>query len=63
MTIGAAPRALLRRPKLAVELTPSELHILIAALEQRATAAADDGIDDFADFLFCRIAELRETAR
>lgn len=58
-----APRALLRRPRITVELTPSELYTLIAALERRATEVAGDGLDDFADYLFCRCAELRECCR
>jgi hypothetical protein len=57
------PRALLRRQFITVDLTPSELHRLVRALEAEATAATADGRDDFADFLLRRVAELREASR
>jgi hypothetical protein len=63
MTHLAAPRALLARPLIPVDLTASELHRLIRCLEAEAVAAAEVGMDDYADFLFRRVAELRETAR
>lgn len=58
-----APRALLVRSLIPVALTASELHRLISSLEAEAVAAADAGLDDYADFLFRRVAELREVAR
>jgi hypothetical protein len=58
-----APRALLVRPRVAVELTAAELYRLIRSLEAEAVAAAEIGMDDYADFLFRRIAELREAGR
>jgi hypothetical protein len=58
------PRALLRRSLITVKVTPLELSALIELLETRATVAADHSDQcDFADFLFCRIAELREAGR
>lgn len=59
-----APRALLIRPAITVEVTPSELHVLIEALETQAARAAENGAQvDFADYLYRRVAELREAAR
>ena len=58
-----APRALLVRSPIAVELTPSELHRLIRSLEAEALGAVEIGLDDYADFMFRRIAELREAGR
>jgi hypothetical protein len=60
-----APRALLRRPPgISLELTPFELSLLIEALEDRALRAAEDpDLVDYADFLFRRVAELREAGR
>ena len=59
-----APRALLIRPTIAIEVTPSELHMLIKALETAATRAADDVAQlDFCDYLLRRVAELREAGR
>jgi hypothetical protein len=59
-----APRALLHRPRIMVELTPLELSMLVDLLETRATIAAHHSEQiDFADFLFCRVAELRKAAR
>jgi hypothetical protein len=41
-----------------------ELSLLIAALETRALRAAEDPDQvDFADFLFRRVAQLREAGR
>lgn len=58
------PRALpKRRHSIAVALTPSELHKLILCHERDAQEAIEAGRDDFADFLLCRVAELREAAR
>jgi hypothetical protein len=60
-----APRALLRRPTIPVELTPSEFFsTLIEALEARALRVAEDpDLIDAADFLFGRVAELRAAGR
>jgi hypothetical protein len=59
-----APRSLLRREKISVQLTPHELCLLIEGLELRARAAAEDEQQvDYADFLFRRCAELREAGR
>jgi hypothetical protein len=59
-----APRALLLRPAITTELTAFELHLLIEALQVRACRAADDPDQiDFADYLFRRVAELREALR
>ena len=59
-----APRALLRRSLIDVGLTPLELSILIRALETRAMEAAESEDQvDFAQFLFDRVAELREAFR
>ena len=58
-----APHALLVRSLISVELTASELHRLIRSLEVTALAAADIGLDDYADFVFRRVAELREAGR
>ena len=61
---AASPRALFRRSRIAVELTSLELSMLIELLEARATIAANHSDQcDFADFLFCRVAELREAGR
>ena len=58
-----ASRALLVRPTITLEITPSELFRLIRSLEVEALAAADIGLDDYADFLLRRCAELREAGR
>ena len=58
-----APRAQRRRSLIPVELTASELHRLIGFQEALAASAAEIGLDDYADFLFRRVAELREVAR
>jgi hypothetical protein len=63
-TDRTAPRALLHRSLITVEITPLELSVLIEVLTTRAVRAADDPDQvDFADFLFRRIAELREAFR
>jgi hypothetical protein len=60
----ATPRAQLYRTMVSVELTSNELSILTEALESRAVLAADRGDQiDFADYLFRRVAELREAFR
>jgi hypothetical protein len=60
----ATPRALLYRTMVSVELTSNELSILIEVLEARAVEAADRSDQvDFADYLFRRVAELREAFR
>jgi hypothetical protein len=57
-------KAVLARRTIAVELTAGELHLLIRTLEQQATRAAHDPEQiDFADWLYCRIAQLREATR
>lgn len=62
--IDFPPLALLVRPTITAELTPSELSLLIEALQARAIRAADDpDLVDYADFLFRRIAMLREAGR
>jgi hypothetical protein len=59
-----APRALLRQTRIAVELSPYELALLIQVLERRACQVADDPeMIDFAQHLFRRIAQLREASR
>jgi hypothetical protein len=58
------PRALLRRSLISLAVTPSELSLLIEALNAKAVRAAEDPDQiDFADFLFRRVAELREAGR
>jgi hypothetical protein len=68
MTLRAAdrfaPRALLSRPLITIEVTSSELSMLVEALNTRACRAAEDPEQiDFADYLFRRVAELREAFR
>jgi hypothetical protein len=59
-----APRALLYRTMFTVEVTSLELSILIELLETRATIAAHHSEQvDFADYLFRRVAELRDAFR
>jgi hypothetical protein len=58
-----APRALPDRKKIPIEVTPFELHRLIRSIEAEAMAAIDEGKDGYADFLFVRVAELREAGR
>jgi hypothetical protein len=58
-----APRALLVRPLIRLEVTPSELHRFIRMLEAEAVAELGEGRDDYADFLLRRVAELREASR
>jgi hypothetical protein len=60
----SAPRAMLPRPLIAIELTSSELSMLVEALSAKACRAAEDPEQiDFADYLFRRVAELREAFR
>jgi hypothetical protein len=58
-----APRALLRRQFITIDVTASELYRLIRALEAEAEEAIASGLDDYADFLIRRVAELREAGR
>jgi hypothetical protein len=59
-----APRALLRRPTIRIELTPFEATVLIEVLEMRALRYAEDPETiDVADHWFRRVAELREAGR
>ena len=59
-----APRALLLRPLITIAVTPSELSALVEALNGRTCRAAQDHEQvDFADYLFRRVAELREAFR
>lgn len=58
-----APRALLVRPLITLDVTPSELHRLVRSIEADALTAIDEGKDDYADYLLRRCAELREAAR
>jgi hypothetical protein len=59
-----APHALLQRSLIAVEVTPAELAAPIETLTTKTMRASDDPEQiDFADFLFCRIAALREASR
>jgi hypothetical protein len=59
-----APRALLHRLTISIEVTPAELSALIEVLTAKAARAADDPQQiDFADFMFRRVAELREAFR
>ena len=63
-SIPFAPRALLRQILIPVELTSHELALLIEVLERRACQAVEDAdMVDFAQFLFDRIAQLREAGR
>jgi len=57
------PRALLVRHTIPIAVTHSELHRLIRSIEAEALDAIADGRDDYADFLFRRVAELREAGR
>jgi hydroxymethylglutaryl-CoA reductase len=59
-----APRALLLRASITIAVTPGELSLLIAALQSKAERAAED-LDqvDYADYVFQRIAALREAGR
>lgn len=53
----------LHRRTITIEVTAAELYSLIYALEAKAAMAADVGLDDAADMMFLRVAELREAAR
>ncbi|MCL2430177.1 MAG: hypothetical protein FWD12_13190 [Alphaproteobacteria bacterium] len=59
----ATPRALLHRQLITIEVTPVELHTLVVCLEGEAQTAIERGQDCYADFLLCRVAEIREAAR
>jgi hypothetical protein len=58
-----APRALLVTPRITFGVAPSELHKLIWVIEDEAQQALADGLDDYADFLLRRVAELHKAAR
>jgi hypothetical protein len=59
-----APRSLPARGFILVHVTPRELHRLIRLLEDDAVRAAEDvDQEDFADYLFQRVAALREAGR
>jgi hypothetical protein len=62
-----APRALLNRKRIWVELTPSELYRLIRVLEADAMSAIENDrcsvCEVAADALLQRVAELREASR
>ena len=59
-----APRSLLLRPLITLEVTPAELSVLVVALNAKACRAAEDPEQmDFADYLFRRVADLREAFR
>jgi hypothetical protein len=59
-----APRALLRRPTITLEITPFEATVLIEALQARALRYADDPETiDVADHWFRRVAQIREASR
>jgi hypothetical protein len=51
------------RETITVALTAAELHGLIQQKEAEAVQAEAEGKIDFADFLFRRVAELREATR
>lgn len=58
------PRSLLRRRTITLDVTPTELHDLIETINAKAIrAAACPEQEDFADFLFQRVAQLREAGR
>jgi hypothetical protein len=62
--IQFVPHALPRQPLVDVQLTPHELFLLIEALERRGCQAADNyGTIGFTQYLFCRVATLREAGR
>jgi hypothetical protein len=64
MSFIFAPRSLATRSLVTIEVTPHELHRLIRAIEDDAAKAADNPDQiDFADYLFQRVATLREAAR
>lgn len=59
-----APRSLLVRETITVEVYPVELHDLIELLTARAVRALMDPDQiGYADYLFTRIAALREAGR
>jgi hypothetical protein len=59
-----APRSLVVRQTITIEVSPEELYKLVCVLEAEAEHAAEysDRIG-YADYLFQRIAALREAAR
>jgi hypothetical protein len=62
--IHFAPRSLVVRPLIRLDVTPFEHSGLVEWLEARALRAAEDPEQiDYADYLFRRIAELREAVR
>jgi hypothetical protein len=64
MSFVFAPRSLATRSLVTIEVTPRELHQLIRVLEDEALKAADDvDQEGYADYLFQRVAALREAAR
>jgi hypothetical protein len=59
-----APRAVLRRQTITLEITACELHDLIEAINAKAVrAAAFPDQVGYADYLFQRVAQLREAGR
>jgi hypothetical protein len=59
-----APRSLLVRETITLEVYPIELHDLIELLTARAVRAAESPDQvGYADYLFQRIAALREAGR
>jgi hypothetical protein len=62
-TCDAAPRAMLRRHLITVQLTPSDVHRLVKCLEAEAEEAIAEGKSDYADWLLYHAAEIREAAR
>ena len=57
----SAPRALLHRLLIPIEVTSSELHRLVRSLEAEAMAAIADGRTDYADFLLRKLNEFQLT--
>ena len=59
-----APRSLAGRQTIAVEMSSDELHRLIRLIEaETSRAASDPDQTGYADYLFHRIAYLREAGR
>jgi hypothetical protein len=62
--IHFAPRAVVSRPLIRLEVTPYEHAGLVEWMEARAQRAAEDPDQiDYADYLFRHITELRELGR
>jgi hypothetical protein len=58
------PRSVPTRDLITIGVTPHELHRFVRLLEKEAVKAADEADQiAFADFLFQRIAALREAGR